>query len=71
MLHGAVVVGADPGLAVLALAWGDQWANMLQPFWALPLLGLCGVRAGEIMGYTILLMLLVTPAFVLPLLVAG
>lgn len=71
VLHGAVVVGADPGLAVLALAWGDQWANMLQPFWALPLLGLCGVRAGEIMGYTILLMLLVTPAFVLPLLVAG
>ena len=71
VLHGAVVVGADPGLAVLALAWGDQWANMLQPFWALPLLGLCGVRAGEIMGYTILLMLLVTPVFVLPLLVAG
>lgn len=67
VLHGAVELGADPGKAVLALAYGDQWANMLQPFWALPLLGICGVRAGDIMGYTVVLMLLSTPLFLLPL----
>ena len=44
---------------VLALAWGDQWTNLLQPFWALPLLGITGLRAGDILGYT------VTLAFVL------
>ena len=28
------------GRAVMDLAYGDQWGNMLQPFWALPLLGI-------------------------------
>jgi len=25
---------------------------MIQPFWALPLLGLCGLSARDVMGYT-------------------
>ncbi|MFQ9918717.1 MAG: TIGR00366 family protein [Flavonifractor plautii] len=25
----------------MAIAWGDQWTNMIQPFWALPALGDC------------------------------
>jgi short-chain fatty acids transporter len=31
---------------------------MLQPFWALPLLGITGLKAKEILPYTLLLMLL-------------
>jgi short-chain fatty acids transporter len=42
--------------AVMAVAYGDQWTNMLQPFWALPLLGITGVRAGAILGYTFMLL---------------
>ena len=38
--------------AVMAVAYGDQWSNMLQPFWALPLLGITGVKARDIIGYT-------------------
>jgi transposase len=48
-------------------AYGDAWTNMLQPFWALPLLGIMGLRAKDIIGYTamvFLLMLLTVFSFV-------
>ncbi|MGX5172531.1 short-chain fatty acid transporter [Aliikangiella sp. IMCC44653] len=37
--------------AAMAVAWGDAWTNMIQPFWALPLLGIAGLSIREIMGY--------------------
>ena len=43
--------------SVMALAYGDQLTNMLQPFWALPLLGITGLKAKEILPYTLLLLL--------------
>jgi short-chain fatty acids transporter len=43
---------------IMALAYGDQLTNMLQPFWALPLLGITGLKAKEILPYTLLLMFL-------------
>lgn len=42
---------------ILSLAYGDQLTNMLQPFWALPLLGITGLKAKEILPYTLYLML--------------
>jgi short-chain fatty acids transporter len=44
--------------AVMALAYGDQLTNMLQPFWALPLLGITGLKAKELFPYTLFLMFL-------------
>ena len=44
--------------SIMALAYGDQLTNMLQPFWALPLLGITGLKAKEILPYTLLLMLI-------------
>lgn len=43
--------------AIMALAYGDQITNMLQPFWALPLLGITKLKAKEILPYTLILML--------------
>lgn len=54
----AVQLGLPLGSAVMAVAYGDQWSNMLQPFWALPLLGITGVKARDIMGYTATIMLI-------------
>ena len=34
------------------MSYGDAWTNMLQPFWALPLLGIMGLSARDIIGYT-------------------
>ncbi len=56
-VQGPVVMAAalarevPPADAMLAIAYGDQWTNMLQPFWAAPLLAITGVRARDIVGY--------------------
>jgi len=44
--------------AIMSLVYGDQLTNMLQPFWALPLLGITGLKAKEILPYTMLTMLI-------------
>ena len=55
--------------SIMALAYGDQITNMLQPFWALPLLGITGLKAKEILPYTLMLMLLGTTIFIVGLLI--
>ncbi len=44
-------LGLSPAISGMAIAWGDAWTNMLQPFWALPALGIAGLGARDIMGY--------------------
>jgi short-chain fatty acids transporter len=51
VIEAALARGVDPGAAMMAVAYGDQWTNMLQPFWAAPLLAITGARAREIAGY--------------------
>jgi short-chain fatty acids transporter len=55
-LRTAFDAGIDPGRMIMAVAYGDQLTNMLQPFWALPLLAITGVKAREIVGYTAIVM---------------
>ena len=43
--------------SIMAMAYGDQLTNMLQPFWALPLLGITGLKAKQILPYSLLLLL--------------
>ncbi len=69
MMKAAASLGADPGKVIIALSHGDAWTNMLQPFWALPLLGIMGLRARDIVGYTTLLCLLTGPVVIFWLLV--
>ncbi len=57
IMEAAHATGVAPGKVLMAMAYGDQWTNMLQPFWALPLLAVTGVRARDIVGYTVLWML--------------
>ena len=45
------------GRAAMGIAWGDQWTNMIQPFWALPALGVAGLKAKDIMGYLVVILL--------------
>lgn len=55
-LEAGLGAGLSPGSMVMAVAYGDQLTNMLQPFWALPLLAITGVKAREIVGYTAVVM---------------
>ncbi len=43
--------------ASMATAWGDAWTNMLQPFWAIPLLAISGLSVRDIMGYCVMILI--------------
>ena len=47
-------LGVDPGLTGFAIAWGDAWTNLIQPFWALPALAIAKLSAKDIMGYCLI-----------------
>jgi short-chain fatty acids transporter len=57
IVEAATKLGVSIPKSVMALAYGDQLTNMLQPFWALPLLGITGLKAKEILPYTLILLL--------------
>lgn len=58
MIQAALELGADIPQTIMAFAWGDAWTNQIQPFWALPLLGVAGLSARDIMGYCFVWLLL-------------
>lgn len=49
-------LGVPWSRGIMAMAYGDQLTNLLQPFWALPLLGITGLKAREILPNTVVLM---------------
>lgn len=55
VMPAATEMGIEYGRAAMAIAWGDQWTNMIQPFWALPALGIAGLSARNIMGYLVVI----------------
>jgi short-chain fatty acids transporter len=57
ILPAAIELGVDTARASMSIAWGDAWTNMIQPFWALPALGIAGLNARDIMGYCIIALL--------------
>jgi short-chain fatty acids transporter len=57
-LQASASANLDPGAMLMSVAYGDELANMLQPFWALPLLAITGAKARDIVGYTAIAMLL-------------
>ncbi|WP_136066291.1 short-chain fatty acid transporter [Modicisalibacter radicis] len=54
MLPAAQALGADVPRIAMAVAWGDAWTNLLQPFWALPVLAIAGLKAKDIMGFCLI-----------------
>ncbi|WFE74930.1 short-chain fatty acid transporter [Roseinatronobacter sp. S2] len=68
MLPAAEALGADVARVAMAVAWGDAWTNLLQPFWALPMLAIAGLKAKDIMGFC-LIHLVITGAIISTLLV--
>ena len=60
----APTLGAPLNKAIMALAYGDQITNMLQPFWALPLLGITKLKAKEILPYTLLAMFVASAIYI-------
>jgi short-chain fatty acids transporter len=62
-------IGANMNFTVLAYAWGDMLTDIIQPFWAIPLLAIARLSFRDIMGYGLVFFLayalLVTLGFAL------
>jgi len=59
------------GWVVNAYGLGEALANLVQPFFMLPILGVLGLSARDIMGYTFVVCLTLTPAVIVLLLLLG
>ena len=54
VVNAANELGVDVPKVALAVAWGDAWTNMAQPFWAIPLLTIASLRIKDIIGFCLL-----------------
>ncbi|TDY55844.1 short-chain fatty acids transporter [Aminivibrio pyruvatiphilus] len=67
-MKSAEMMGASYIKSALAVAYGNTWTNMLQPFWAIALLGITGLKARDVIGYATAVMILSFLVFAIPLL---
>lgn len=68
MVKAAQAMNLSIPKTLMAVAYGDQWTNLFQPFWALPLLGITRLKVRDIMGYCIAIMFVGIPIYVVLLL---
>jgi short-chain fatty acids transporter len=50
----AVSLGASIPATTMAVAMGEEVANMLQPFWALPVVAIAGIGIQRVLGFTVI-----------------
>ena len=50
---------------------GEALANLVQPFWMLPVLGILQLRARDVMGYTFVVFLALVPVVLILVTVLG
>jgi short-chain fatty acids transporter len=51
IMQAGKTLGFSAPLTVIAYAWGDMVTDVIQPFWAIPLLGVAKLGFRDIMGY--------------------
>jgi short-chain fatty acids transporter len=61
MMMAGAELGIPHGQTIAAYAAGDAHTNLLNPFWAIPLLAITGLTARDMFGYAITMMLLLIP----------
>lgn len=52
LLPAATELAVSPTTTVLAYAYGDSTSNLVQPFWAIPILTVTRMKFGDVLGYT-------------------
>lgn len=61
VLRAAQELNVPIGKAIVAYSVGDAWTNLFQPFWAIPLLGITGIKARHMFGYCITMLFALIP----------
>jgi short-chain fatty acids transporter len=51
-INAADQLDVSHNVIIMAISYGDQWTNMIQPFWTIPILAVAGLRIRDILGYT-------------------
>lgn len=54
MIPAGAELGVPSAKTAMAIAWGDAWTNLIQPFWALPALAIAGLGARDMMGFCVI-----------------
>lgn len=72
LLPAGEILGVSPVVVLLAYCYGDSTTNLIQPFFAIPILAATGLKFGQIVGYTAIIALVVfilnsAAMFVIPL----
>ncbi|MGN6578069.1 MAG: short-chain fatty acid transporter [Nocardioides sp.] len=70
-LEAAQQLNVQPEVVIMGIAYGDQWTNMIQPFWALPVLAVAGLGIRDILGYTTIALLVSGVVFAATMLLVG
>ncbi|MBR5249315.1 MAG: short-chain fatty acid transporter [Bacteroidales bacterium] len=71
MIPAGMQLGVSPSVVGLALAWGDAWTNLIQPFWAIPALAIAKLGAKDIMGFCLIDLIVVGVLVCLGFLIVG
>jgi short-chain fatty acids transporter len=58
------------GLMSMAVAFGEAVANMIQPFWLLPVLAIARLNVRQVMGFTVVAFLIGTVVLTIAILIA-
>lgn len=61
VLRAAQELNVPIGKTIVAYSVGDAWTNLFQPFWAIPLLGITGIKARHMFGYCITMLIALIP----------
>lgn len=56
LVEAAQSLNANISNVVVGFIWGDTLTNLIQPFWALPVLAIAGLKARDIMGFCVIMM---------------
>lgn len=56
LVEAAQSLNANISDVIIGFVWGDAWTNLIQPFWALPVLAIAGLKARDIMGFCVIMM---------------
>lgn len=73
-VQSALAIGQDSvaylGLQSMAVAFGEAVANMIQPFWLLPVLAIARLNVRQVMGFTVVAFLIGTAVLSIAILIA-
>lgn len=70
-LQAAQTLHVDPAVVTMGIAYGDQWTNMIQPFWAIPVLAIAGLRIRDVLGFTTITLLVSGVVFAVTMVLVG